>query len=301
MKFNAALIIALFAAILVMHSSAAAATLSPVVLQTTGTVATGVNGGAEKPVQAKDSLPVGSIVKTGPNSTANIALTPEAGIELGFNSQIQIVEADSSATSTKAEAILLKGSAICTLKPKAKESQSFRLSTGKGEYAEAVGTVWKSTSEGGKKQVTVTSGTVSWSNPKLGGPISLPAGSVMVATYGGDGNLASLAVTDLTSGNITIYPFDGSEPTTRAATPAELAEARASFDAVINPPAPTPGGGGDGGFSGGETSSLVAMLAQVNKTLQQAGLEEVKTPPATPAPDGGSNDPDEEVSGTSPN
>jgi len=276
-----------------------AANLEPVVLKTTGKVTVTTPAGETKPAVVKQPVAVGSTVSTGRGDRAVIALAPKAAIAPGPKTDLKLIKSSVTGSGTHVESELVQGTVSCALNPGAKGKQKYVLLMGEGDSAEAVGTTWKAVKEQGKKELTVTTGTVQWNSGPSGEEIKVPAGSILIATYDiktGQPNLESLIVINLIKGTVAEYPVAGGAPTIRDATTTEMAMARDKFAEAVEANAEF--------LTPEELAELKDLLAQINTKLSELGLALVTLTPATTGiftgRSGSSNNPADTVSGTSP-
>lgn len=116
-------------------------------------------GAAGQPLQAGDTVAVGSKVTTGPQSRAVIVMTTQSAIRVAENSEVTIEAIDEAAAQPKVRLDLKSGSLGALLKPGADKPMDFQIKTPSG-IAAARGTYFAVVVENGKGYAQVKEGKV---------------------------------------------------------------------------------------------------------------------------------------------
>jgi len=131
--------------------------------------ALGEDGAEDTPVEAGDTVAVGTTIKTGAESRAVIVITPRSAIRISENSEVVIETVDETASPKQVMIDLKDGSLGALLKPNAAGELDFKVRTPSG-VAAARGTFYSVVVKDGKGYAQVKEGRVEIiPNPEDGG------------------------------------------------------------------------------------------------------------------------------------
>lgn len=116
-------------------------------------------GGAEMPLKVGDAVPVGSTVKTGPNSRAVVVTTRQSAVRIAEKSAVVIETLEDADAAPKVLLNITAGSLGALIQPQAQSAMDFKVKTPSG-VAAARGTFFSVAVEDGKGFVQVKEGKV---------------------------------------------------------------------------------------------------------------------------------------------
>ena len=171
-------------------------------------------GGAELPLKVGDPVPVGSTVKTGPDSRAVVVTTRQSAVRIAEQSAVVIENLEDADAAPKVLLNITAGSLGALIQPQAQSAMDFKVKTPSG-VAAARGTFFSVAAEAGKGFVQVKEGKVdvtpadSKKEEPRPGKVTVAVGEVAETPPGGAAP-RKLAVGDLVQVGSTIRTGDNS-------------------------------------------------------------------------------------------